>query len=139
MRRSNSTHRWILAVGLVVLVAFGFASAQAASGGKTAMAKSRRGAITGQIESVNTDGKVLTIKEKNKTEVQVVWTDTTTLAWNAGKGKTETATVADLKDGEFVSVRAEKTPDGKYAASSIWIRKAMTHPTTGTPNKSTGY
>lgn len=127
MRSSKSVVSLALAVGIGALIAVGGTSAYAASGSKTATAAPKGEAISGQIDSVNVVAKVLTIKDKGK-EIQVIWTDTTKLAWKSGKGKPEPATVADLKAGEHVSIRAEKMAGGKYTATSIWIHKPMEHP-----------
>jgi hypothetical protein len=135
MHRSKSVASLVLMVGIGALIALGVASAYAAPGGKTASAGHGGGAISGQIESVNADGKALTIKDKGK-DVQVTWTDATKLAWKAGKGKPEAATAADLKAGEHVSVRGEKAADGSYTATSIWIHKAMEQHAKGTKAKS---
>ena len=126
MRRSKSILSLALAVGIGALIGSGVTSAYAATGSKIVAAGPKGEAISGQIESVNVVGKVLAIKDKGK-EIQVLWTATTKLAWKLGKGKPEPATVADLKSGERVSVRAAKTADGKYTATSIWIHKPMEH------------
>jgi hypothetical protein len=127
MSRCKAVLSLVLAVGIGALIATGVTSTYAATGSKTVAAGPKGEAISGQVDSVNVVGKVLTIKDKGK-EIQVVWTDTTKLAWKVGKEKPEPATVADLKAGEHVSVRGEKIADGKYTATSIWIHKAMEHP-----------
>ena len=128
MRGPKSVLSLVLAVAMGTAIAFGVTSAYAASGGKAgkmATGGPRGGGISGQIESIDTDGKVLTIKEKGQQEIQVSWNDATKIALKAGKGKPEAGTVADLKVGEHVSVRGEKTADGKYAATSIWVHGSM--------------
>lgn len=126
MRRSKSVASLVLAVGVGALMVLWAGLSHADAGSKASAAGKMMEKIFGQIDSVSVDSKLLTIKEKDK-EVQVIWTDATKVAWKSGKAKPEATTAADLKAGEHVSVRAEKTADGKLDATSIWIYKPMEH------------
>jgi hypothetical protein len=152
MRRSNSVASMLLSLGVGTLMAFGAASAFAADGGKaTGDTKAATGAKTsssvksaavktgppmifGEVVSVDLTGKQITVKEKDK-QVDVAFTDATKLSWKLGKGKSQPATTADLKAGERLAIRAEKTADGKLTAVSISIHKVTENTAKPSPTK----
>jgi hypothetical protein len=80
--------------------------------------------FSGQIESVDSADRTLTIREKGK-DVTVGWTDDTKLSWKSGRGPMQPASSNDLSQGERVFGRAAKGTEGNLVAQSLVIRKPM--------------
>lgn len=112
----------------------------AATGTAPTAAAAKTETLTGKVTTVNADKSSFKMtvtskgtdgKEASK-EVELWWTDKTTLSWK-NEAKTA-ATKTDLKSGAEVTVKAEQNKDGNWVATELWF-----HPAATTEHKGMGH